>query len=110
MESVIGDQVPEAIRNQAQSFRNSLHKESDDMLDMYEDLASYYTDNIKKHMPTFEGLTMFLNKYLIQVERFLTCIAAIYAMDLEGCLTVIDRGVKYYRSTDLPWYFRLIAV
>ena len=61
-------------------------------------------------MPTSEGLAMFLDKYLIQVERFLTCIAAIHARDLEGCLTAIDRGVKYYHSTDLPWYFRLIAV
>ena len=25
-------------------------------------------------------------------------------------LTDIDSGVKYYRSADLPWYFRLIAV
>ena len=40
MEAVIGVEVPEAIRMQAVSFRNSLHQDSADMLDIYEDLAS----------------------------------------------------------------------
>ena len=40
----------------------------------------------------------------------LTCIAAIHSRDLEGCLTAIDRGIKYYGSTDLPSYFKLMIV
>ena len=110
MEAVIGHEIPEAIKNMTKSFRNSLHSDNDEMLDIYEDLARYYIDEVRSKMPVSEGLAMFLDKYLSQVETMLTCIAAIHARDLEGCLTAIDRGVNYYRSADLPWYFRLIAV
>ena len=61
-------------------------------------------------MPELEGLPMFLNNILIQIETMLTCIAAIHARDLEGYLTVMDSGVKYYGGTDLPCYFKLIPV
>ena len=95
MEAVIGGEVPEVIRRQAVAFRNSLHQDSADMPDIYEDLASYYRINIKNDA---------------QVETMLTCIAAIHSRDLEGCLAAIDRGIKYYGSTDLPSYFKLMTV
>ena len=62
-------------------------------------------------MPTWDkGLSRFLDNYLTQVEVMLACIAAIHSRDLEACLTAIDRGVKYYGATDLPWYFKLIPI
>ena len=105
MEAVIGGEVPEVIRRQAVAFRNSLRKDSADMPDIYEDLASYYRINIKNDAQASEGLSLFLDKYVAQVETMLTCIAAIHSRDLEGCLAAIDRGIKYYGSTDLPSYF-----
>ena len=110
MEAVIGGEVPEAIRMQAVSFRNSLHQDSADMLDIYEDLASYYRNNIKNDAQAPEGLSLFLDKYVGQVETMLTCISAIHSRDLEGCLTAIDRGIKYYASADLPSYFKMMTV
>ena len=80
------------------------------MLDIYEDLASYYRINIKNDVQASEGLSLFLDKYVAQVETMLTCIAAIHSRDLEGCLTAIDRGIKFYGSTDLPSYFKLMTV
>ena len=80
------------------------------MLDIYEDLASYYRINIKNDAQASEGLSLILDKYVAQVETMLTCIAAIHSRDLEGCLTAIDRGIKYYGSTDLPSYFKLMTV
>lgn len=77
MEAVIGDEIPEAIKNMTKSFRNSLHSDNDEMLDIYEDLARYYIDEVRSKMPVSEGLAMFLDKYLSQVETMLTCITAI---------------------------------
>ena len=81
------------------------------MLVIYEELASQYTGNIKPNLSKCkEGLPKFLDNYLTQVETFLACVSAIHNRDLESCLTLIDRKIKYYGATDLPWYFRLMAV
>ena len=80
------------------------------MLDIYEDLASYYRINIKNDVQASEGLSLFLDKYVAQVETMLTSIAAIHSRDLEGCLTAIDRGIKYYGNKDLHSYFKLMTV
>ena len=45
---------------------------------------------------------------ITQVET-LACVSAIHNRDLESCLTFIDRKIKYYGATKLPWYFRLMT-
>ena len=30
-------------------------------------------------------------------------------LNCESCLTFIDRKIKYYGATKLPWYFRLMT-
>ena len=52
----------------------------------------------------------FLNNYLMQVETFLASVSSIHNRDFESCLTLIDRKIKYYSATDLPWYFKLMTV
>ena len=81
------------------------------MIDLYEDLVSHYSSDLKPKLPTCtEGLPKFLNNYHCQVENFLVCVSAIHSKDLEGTLTAVDNKVKYYGATDLPWYFKLIAI
>ena len=64
IEAVIGDEVPEVINRQAVAFPKALHQYSADMLDIYEDLASYYRNNIKKDKQASEGLSLFLTSIL----------------------------------------------
>ena len=111
LEATFGPEVPEDLRTMARLFRDALHGDNDDMLELYENLASQYTEHIKPRMPECtEGLSKFLNNYLTQVELMLSCVSAIHSRDLEGCLTAIDRKIKYYGAMDLPWYFKLIQV
>ena len=111
LESLYGSDIPDAISLQAMAFREALHQDSDDMLDIYEDLATHYTSEI---LPRLEenstGLPKLLDNYLQQIEVMLNCIAAIHSRYFEGCLNVMDDGLKYYGSMDLPNYFKMIPV
>ena len=81
------------------------------MIEIYDDLANYYTSKIKPQISKDNtGLPKFFDNYLEQIEVMLTCIAAIHSRDFEGMLTAMDRGVKYYGAHDLPNYFQLIPV
>ena len=74
-------------------------------------MASHYSSDLKPKLPTCtEGLPKFLNNYHCQVENVLACVSAIHSKDLEGTLTTVDKKVKYYGATDLPWYFKLIPI
>ena len=111
LEAVLGRDFPQDLQTQARSFRDALHEDSPDMIEIYEDLANHYSENIKSQMPNCqEGLPKFLNNYLEQVETFLACVSAIHNQDLEACLTLIDRKIKYYSGMDQPWYFKLMTV
>ena len=105
LEATFGKDIPVALQNQDKAFREALHDDKDDMVELYEDLASHYQSEIKQKMPnTTKRLPKFFDNNLEQVEVLLTCIAAIHSWDLEACLAAIDRGVKYYSSMDLGNY------
>ena len=109
LEATFGKDISVALQNQAKAFREALHDDKDDIVELYEDLASHYQSEIKQKMPNkTKGLPKYFDNYLEQVEVLLTCIAAIHSRDLEACLTAIDKGVKYYSSMDLGNYLRLI--
>ena len=111
LEAVFGPEFLEDLRQQTKSFRESLHEDSPDMVEIYEDIANHYTENIKPNLPECkEGLPKFVNNYLRQVETFLASVSSIHHRDFESCLTLIDRKIKYYSGTDLPWYFKLMTV
>ena len=111
LEGVLGREFPQDLQAQARSFRDALYEEIPDMIDIYEDLANHFSENIKPDMLSFdEGLPKFLNNYLEQVETFLACVSAIHHRDLEACLTLMDRKIKYYSATDQPWYFKLMTI
>ena len=110
-EAAFGDGIPNAIADQARAFREALHEETNEMIEIYDDLANHYTSEIKPKITTENtGLPKFLDNLLEQIEVMLTCIAAIHSRDLEATLTAMDRGVKYYAAHDLPNYFQLIPV
>ena len=96
LEAIFGDGIPDALAEQAKCFREALHQDSDNMIEIYEDLASHFTNEIHPRLTTnTTGLPKFLDNYLEQIEVMLACIAAIHSRDLEACLTAMDRGVKY---------------
>ena len=111
MECTLGESIPQALKDRAKTFKDKLHDDQPEILDIYSDLANYYTEDIKPNLPDCsEGLPKFLNNYLSQGEGMLTCISTIHSRDLEGTLAAIDAGVKYYGAMDLPWYFKLIPI
>ena len=111
LEATFGDGIPDALADQAKAFKEALHQDSSDMIEIYDDLASHYINKIQPRMSNnTAGLPKFLDNYLEQIEVMLTCIAAIHSRDLEACLTAMDRGVKYYGAHDLPNYFQLIPI
>ena len=76
------------------------------MLEIYEDHASNYAGNLKV---STSSLTTIIVIIITQVET-LACVSAIHNRDLESCLTFIDRKIKYYSTTEVPWYFRLMTI
>ena len=111
LEEALGSEVPDALAAQAKAFKEALHKDSDDLVAIYDDLANQYDNDIEHRIKTnSKGLPKFLDNYLEQIEVMLTCISAIHSRDLDACLTAMDRGVKYYGAHDLPNYFQLIPI
>ena len=111
LEAEFGPEFPSDLRQQAKSFREALHGDRPDIVEFYEDIANHYTGTIRSNLPKCQdGLSKFLNNYLTQVETFLASVSSIHNRDFESCLTLIDRKIKYYSATDLPWYFKLMTV
>ena len=106
LEAVYGSEYPAALKAQTERFRKALHAENPEVSEVYEDLATYYSENVKgQYHPCDEGLPKFLNNYLIQVETILASIGVIHSRDFETGLTLLDKKVKYYGATDLLNYF-----
>ena len=92
------------------SFRKALHENQPDVVEIYDDLSNFYSENVKVQYPQYkDGLPKFLNNYLAQVETLLANTATVHNRDLEASLTLLDK-VKYYLATDLPNYFRDIPI
>ena len=111
LEAVYGSEYPAALKAQTERFRKALHNEQPEASEIYEDLSTYYSENIKEQFPPCDqGLPKFLNNYLIQVETVLASIAAVHSRDFEAGLTLLDKKVKYYGAEDLPNYFTAIQI
>ena len=111
LEATFGSEYPAALKARTESLRKALHENTSDAVELYEDLSSYYSENIKETLPQcLNGLPKFLNNYLTQVETLLASISAVHNRDFESSLTLLDKKVKYYAATDLPNYFRVIPV
>ena len=109
LEAVFGFEFQAALKAQTKSFRKALHLNNSNAVEIYEDLARFYSENIKGRLPQcLDGLPKFLNNYLIQAETYLASIAAVHNRDIEASLTLLDIKVKYYGATDLPNYFTVI--
>ena len=111
MEAVFGEDVPHQLQQQVNALREALHEEDESMIDIYEDIASYYKDVFKPECGTQEkSLSTFTDKYIEQVEVMLAGISSIRSRDFEGCLAALDRAVKYFEATDLFIYFKMIPL
>ena len=85
LEAVFESEFPAALKAQTESFRKALHENKSNAVEIYEDLASFYTENIKGRLPQcLDGLPKFLNNYLNQVETLLASIAAIHNREFEA--------------------------
>ena len=72
-EAKFGDGIPNALAEQAKAFREALHEESNEMIEIYDDLANYYTSEIKPQISKDStGLPKFFDSYLEHNEVMLT--------------------------------------
>ena len=103
---------PGPLHAQCTAFKKSLHERSPDMVEMYEDIQSWYAGNIKPHEEAGDigELDKFLTQYLEQVESLLDLISACRSADWEGYLAALENIIKYFFAHDLLNYARLMPV
>ena len=51
LEAVFGMDVPADLKAQAESFRKALHEDKPEVIEIYEDLSRFYTENVKVALP-----------------------------------------------------------
>lgn len=100
----------EPLRAQCDAFIKALHARSPDMVRIYEDIQSWYSENLKP-LEVSEGngeMSQFLTQYLEQVESILHFISSCRAGDFElGC---IGEPRQIFFAHDLLNYARLMPV
>jgi len=112
LESISPGPPPEALRAQCDAFKKALHTRSPDMVKLYGDIHSWYSQKVKpQQADTGEGkLAHFLIQYLEQVESFLHLISSCRSGDWEGYLAALEGIIKYFFARDLLNYARLMPV
>lgn len=100
-------------RAQCKTFREALHERSPEMVNIYDDIQSWYSEKIKpaeREEQGLEDLAKFLIEYLKQVDNLLQLIYACRSEDWEGYLVALECLIKYFFAHDLLNYARLMPV
>ncbi|XP_044180398.1 uncharacterized protein LOC114947533 [Acropora millepora] len=86
-------------RAQCKAFREALHERSPEMVNIYDDIQSWYSEKIKpaeREEQGLEDLAKFLIEYLKQVDNLLQLIYACRSGDWEGYLVALECLIKYF--------------
>ena len=100
-------------RVQCASFREALHERSPEMVSIYDDIHSWYSEKIKPQEREDQGLkdlSRFMIEYLKQVDNLLELIHACRSGDWEGYLAALEYLIRYFFAHDLLNYARLMPV
>ena len=91
----------------------ALHKRNPEMVEIFKNIQSRYSGNLKLHKKDGKDLVelaQFILHYLEQVERLLYLISACRSVDWKGYLAVLENMIKYFFAHDLLNYARLMPV
>ena len=78
-DAVLGERPPEApLQKQCEELKSRLHQRSDNVTDIFDDLASQYADQIESIVAGMDAgeLAQFLTNYMKQVQCLLHIISA----------------------------------
>lgn len=105
--------TPGPVRVQCTALKKALHKRSPEMVEIFNNIQSRYSGNLKLYKEDGEDLgelAQFLLHYLEQVESLLHIISACRSGDWEGYLAALENIIKYFFAHDLLNYARLMPV
>ena len=91
-------------RAQSASFREALHERSPEVVDIYDNIQSWYSEKIKaqeREEQGLEELARFMIEYLKQVDNLLQLIHACRSGEWEGYLAALEDLIKYFFAHDL---------
>jgi len=100
-------------RAQCMAFREAVHERSPEMVNIYDDIQSWYSEKIKpqeREKQGLEDLARFLIEYLKKVDNLLQLIHAYRAGDWEGYLAALECLIRYFFAHDLLNYVPLMSV
>ena len=100
---------PGPVRVQSTARKKALHKRSPEMVEIFNNIQSRYSGNLKMHTEDEEDLgelAQFLLHYLEQVESLLHLISAC----CSGDLFALENIIKYCFAHDLPNYAYFMPV
>ena len=100
------------VRIQCLNLKDKLHKRNPEMVDTFEEIQSWYAENIKP-LENEKGIgefAQFLTHYIGQVESLLQFISCCRIGDWEGYLSALENLIKYFFAHDLLNYARLMPV
>lgn len=113
LDAVVGELPPLALKGLCVALRRTLHDRDPEMVAIYEDLGSYYSDNVRREEAAIGGgdeMSLFFDNYLNQVDALLEIIAAARSRDWEGSLAAIEKNIKYFHFHGLINYARLMPL
>ena len=103
--------LPDLPRTHCDSLRKALHERSPDANVIFENIQTWYTENIKLNERENAGeQAQFMLEYLEQVDSLLCLISACRSGDWEGYLAALENIIKYFFARDLLNYARLMPV
>ena len=100
-------------RAQCAAFREALHERNPEMVNIYGDIHSWYSEKIKPQEldeKKLEDLAKFLIEYLKQVDNLLQLVHACRSGDWGGYLAAPECLIKYFFTHDLLNYAQLMPV
>ncbi len=111
------DDIPSSLEmkdmmGKCNSLRNALHERKDGVVDMYDDVRKISSQYVWPKLDSIgEGeLSLYIDKYLLQVDALLNVIAAGRSGDLDGYIDAAECAIKYVFGADLHHYSRLMPV
>ena len=105
------DSLPDSIRTQCESLKQTLHERSPNANIIFENIQSWYTSNIQPNESESTGeQAQFMLQYIEQVDCLLCLIGACRSGDWEGYLAALENIIKYFFVHDLLNYARLMPI
>ena len=105
------DFLPDSIRTQCESLKQTLHERSPNANIIFENIQSWYTTHIQPNESESTGeQAQFMLQYIEQVDCLLCLIGACRSGDWEGYLAALENIIKYFFAHDLLNYARLMLI